>query len=520
VGAKAYSYIRFSTKDQLKGDSFRRQSEKTAAWCKQNEVELVENYQDLGVSAYRGKNAETGDLSRFLKLVQAGRVPTGSYLVVENLDRLSRDSIFEAQELFTKLVRASIKVVTLSDGQIYDRETITKNPLQLIISITVLTRAHEESQIKSERLCAAWANKRNRIALGEKMSLLCPKWLRLSPDRRSYVPIPERVRLVERIFQLYRTGKGVRAIVNMLNRENVPPFVGPGGMKGEAWHPTTVMRLLKNRAVIGEFSPGMRRNNRVLATFDPVPDYFPAVLSKELFASVQQILKAHSFHRPRGRSGFNVFSRLAFDRNTGSVMLYRDQHRSKGYHYLIPSAAIYYKAKYESWNYDDFLNSFVWLCHVAALEKQTVDEKGTDGLALKREELAAVEKKITQVVEYLAEGRPNYPAIGAKLDSLHEEKRELERQIADAENAIAARPADLAEIDWDDREALRENLRAAVKRITVDCKKRWFKVEFLNGRAYTYREEDGKVVITSPDGQEQQFVPQAGVDFKFVPAKA
>jgi hypothetical protein len=32
----AYSYIRFSSPEQAKGDSFRRQSEKAAAWAAKN----------------------------------------------------------------------------------------------------------------------------------------------------------------------------------------------------------------------------------------------------------------------------------------------------------------------------------------------------------------------------------------------------------------------------------------------------------------------------------------------------
>src|SRR5436305_1352308 len=92
----AYSYIRFSHPDQAKGDSVRRQTEAAAEWCACHGVTLDQSttLRDLGKSAYTGahrKNPDRHALAAFLKLVEDGRVPAGSYLLVENLDRLSRE---------------------------------------------------------------------------------------------------------------------------------------------------------------------------------------------------------------------------------------------------------------------------------------------------------------------------------------------------------------------------------------------------------------------------------------------
>jgi hypothetical protein len=58
----AYSYIRFSSPEQAKGDSLRRQTAKTADWCEQNGIQLDASLslRDLGVSAYRGKHRDDG----------------------------------------------------------------------------------------------------------------------------------------------------------------------------------------------------------------------------------------------------------------------------------------------------------------------------------------------------------------------------------------------------------------------------------------------------------------------------
>src|SRR6516162_5245681 len=98
---KAYSYVRFSTPEQAKGDSQRRQTEKAAKYAAENGLELDTELRlnDLGVSAYRNRNAKTGALSVFLDAVKEGHVAPGSFLIIENIDRLTRADILEAQEL-------------------------------------------------------------------------------------------------------------------------------------------------------------------------------------------------------------------------------------------------------------------------------------------------------------------------------------------------------------------------------------------------------------------------------------
>jgi Resolvase, N terminal domain len=78
---KAYSYVRFSTPDQAKGDSYRRQSEAANEYARRHGLVLDTELTltDLGVSAFRGANAETGALSVFLEAVKDGTIAPGSY---------------------------------------------------------------------------------------------------------------------------------------------------------------------------------------------------------------------------------------------------------------------------------------------------------------------------------------------------------------------------------------------------------------------------------------------------------
>src|SRR5262249_26972894 len=112
----AYSYVRFSTPEQAKGASYERQIQMAQKYARERGWQLAETtYKDLGVSAYRHKNAETGALRAFLNAVEQGDIPRGSFLLVESLDRVTRNSILEAQSLFLLIINSGITLVTISD---------------------------------------------------------------------------------------------------------------------------------------------------------------------------------------------------------------------------------------------------------------------------------------------------------------------------------------------------------------------------------------------------------------------
>jgi DNA invertase Pin-like site-specific DNA recombinase len=175
---KAYSYIRFSTPEQSKGDSLRRQLERSEKYATEhgfvsdNSLDLL----DQGLSGYTGENVSKGALGVFLRAVESGLVPQGSFLIVESLDRLSRATVLEQVGLLSNLVNSGITVVTLDNGQVLNREILNKDPMMLMISVIGMLRSHDESLRKSERVKAAWAQKRKLIREKELTSL-CPAWL-------------------------------------------------------------------------------------------------------------------------------------------------------------------------------------------------------------------------------------------------------------------------------------------------------------------------------------------------------
>jgi DNA invertase Pin-like site-specific DNA recombinase len=316
---KAYSYIRFSTPEQLKGDSLRRQLEAGEKYAKENGLILDKSLsmQDLGLSAYHGVHRTKGALGKFLKLVEAGQIEKGSVLIVENLDRLSREDVLDALNQFTGIIQAGISIVTLQDGQKYDMASIKQNWAQLIISITYMARANEESSAKSKRLSATWNNKRKKAIEGTaKLTARCPLWLKLSHDRKKYIPIPEACKVVEMIYRLKLAGKGKGVITKELNQMKdiwYPPITKRNKTGG--WREDYISKILTTPAVIGTFQPKKRdKDGNKMIVCDPIKDYYPAVIDEELFYQVQDLIKRNSQSNGRGggqrKKATNLFVHL------------------------------------------------------------------------------------------------------------------------------------------------------------------------------------------------------------------
>ncbi len=274
---KAYSYVRFSSAKQALGDSLRRQHARARAYAERHGLDLDESlaYQDLGVSAYQGANATTGALSQFLQHVRNGAVPPGSYLLVEQLDRLSRAQPLQAMDVLRAIVEAGVNVVTLADEHVLTAESV-KNFSTLIYALVVMSRAHEESVRKSDFSKSNWAQR--RVERPAVFTAQCPSWLSPLPDRSGYALLPERSQSVRKVFELTASGYGNVAIARRANAEG---WAVPG--RATSWHPTLVTKLLRNRAVLGEYQPHTKHEGTRTPLGDPWPAYYPAVVTQDLY---------------------------------------------------------------------------------------------------------------------------------------------------------------------------------------------------------------------------------------------
>lgn len=274
----AYSYMRFSSGKQAKGHSIERQRQMAEDYIRENpqlglELDTSLNLTDKALSAFSGKNMTDGNLGKFFDLVYSGEIEVGSYLLIENLDRFSRDVAWKATHDLTTLVKGGIVVVVLSDKQVYSEETLSSEggSFKLMQSVIGFMRANDESEQKSQRVGKAWRQKMLRVADGVQLTRRVPFWI-VKEDRTK--TIPEKVKIVKYIFELSSKGLGGQRIAKQLNEEGIET----PSSRSTKWAISSVKKVLNSEAVVG-----------VLNTADGVrhEGYYPRVISEKLWAKTR-----------------------------------------------------------------------------------------------------------------------------------------------------------------------------------------------------------------------------------------
>jgi DNA invertase Pin-like site-specific DNA recombinase len=330
----AYSYIRFSTPEQEQGGSLDRQLKLSRDYAAKNGFTLDESLKvDRGVSAFHGRNRTEGNLAAFLARVKDGSVKKGSALFVESLDRLSREEVEEALYGFLDIIRSGVEIHTLSRTrtQVYRKGQLKTE--QLVISIFEMPRANEESELKSERVCAAKHSKKRNTPDGIAVTKLMPAWLEGvagEPIRTN----EERAEIVREIFRLAAAGYGKRLIARTLNERGIPSF------SGRTWAHPYVGKLLHSRAPLGEWQPRFKDGT---PDGDPRPNFFPQIVDAALYQKARAaVVLRRTFTengavsgKYAGRTGAmrNLFSGLIWDASGGSfdeaVPMYLDFRRGR-----------------------------------------------------------------------------------------------------------------------------------------------------------------------------------------------
>lgn len=415
-----------STNLQLKGDSLRRQTELSKAYAEEHGLHLVSDAElhDIGVSAFKGDNVTMGALGKFLESVKAGHIPEGSYLLVESLDRLSRQELLPSVQLLLDIIGLSINVVTLLDRKTYSRESA--DMASMMLSIALMSRAHEESQTKSRRVGAAWKAKRDRIA-DQKLTKICPAWLTLAEDRKSYIVDDDRQKVVMRIFEETDQGMGSYLVTKRLNQDKVSTFG-----KTTLWNQSYVTKILQNRAVIGEYQPHVILDGKRKAEGDPIPNYFPQIIEEGLFYRVQQArkLRRSGSAGRRGERQRNLFTNIAKCGYCGSPM--RLINKGEG-----PKGGVYLKCRKAllggdcastSWKYEDFEKSFFFFA-------REIDFDGALNAAAKLQAAREWELVRSGLVAKL-----DYEKLGQArlLDLLNDERQDMDLLRERLANATAS----------------------------------------------------------------------------------
>jgi len=458
---KAYSYIRFSTPEQARGDSLRRQVENAEKWAFDKKMQIDESLCEFGVSAHRGAHVEHGTvLGKFLDHVRSGRVEKGSYLIVESMDRLSREAVMQALPRFIDILNAGVIVVTLSDGQVYSKESIDQNPYQIMVSLGPMIRSHEESKLKSERVGEAWAKKRDRARAGTHlMTHRTPEWIKIEGGK--FVLREKRADIVRRVFQMTIDGHGRRTIVNRLNMEQVPTFRAHEDRKKRptGWQTSSIAKILNSRATFGEYQPGIgtTKYGTHRPEGPPIKDYYPAVIDKEKFDQVQGVITSRRSERDEngvvirrgkgGRLGHGIAHLLRglgrCNRCQGPMHIINKGASHGGLYFECSTARR--KAGCDNqtrWRVDDIERRL--LKHLSYIDADAVLAGDTPSdevqrVAGLRVRLSDLERQRDNVLGVLMTGDP---AAKAAFERLAGEVKEASAELAKAETALERAAAD------------------------------------------------------------------------------
>ena len=257
-------YMRVSTEDQAReGFSLPEQKERLEAFCKFKGYEIIDYYEDAGISAKTGNYRP--EFERLKNDIKAKRINT---IIALKLDRITR-SIYDWENLMTFLDENDAYLDCVND------EINTTSANGKMISRLLMSVSQNEIERTSERtkIGLAGAIKSGHIPhiapLGYKHE-----------DKKLVIDYATKD-IVVRIFELYYEGYSYQKISNLFNDEKV--------LGKENWRDSSIVAILENEIYKGDFVHGKKTKH---------PTYYENVVepivSKEMWEDCQVQKKKNS----------------------------------------------------------------------------------------------------------------------------------------------------------------------------------------------------------------------------------
>ncbi len=444
--AKAYAYIRLSSQAQAAGDGERRQRESAQQFAVRHGYEIVEHMQDIGVSAFRSTNAEEGSvLAKFLARAVSGAIERDTLLIVESMDRLSRDELQPAVRLLLKILDSGLLLGIITEDKIYSQINYT----DFLLIAGDMVRSHKESEVKSLRSLANWEEKREKAKKGIPVTRQCPHWMKVKGGK--FKLIPERVEIVKRIFSWYMEGKGQGKIADLLTENGVQAW----NKRKPVWHQSYIFKLLHNRAVIGEYQPEVTVNGKRTEA-EVIKNYYPAIIDRDTFELIQDKtrLRRENHAGRKGKKYSNIFQGMTRCAVCGARMRYlnhtKDRTRKDGLRpwaiYLACSSSLKKngcknKQYYSYLHMENFILSGV-MSDIDIVEAAGVhDERQKQHLERVQDLDAQLTREKATISRYLdameSQQLANMPELIRKLEKSNAKRTELEKQLAAARAGAA-----------------------------------------------------------------------------------
>ena len=257
-------YMRVSTEDQAReGFSLPEQKERLESFCKFKGYEIIDYYQDAGISAKTGNHRP--EFERLKDDIKAKKINT---IVALKLDRITR-SIYDWENLMTFLDENDAYLDCVND------EINTTSANGKMISRLLMSVSQNEIERTSER-----------TKVGLAGAIKCGHIPHIAPlgykhENKRLVIDYSTKDVVVRIFDLYYNGYSYQKISNLFNEEKV--------LGKDNWRDSTIVTILENEIYKGDFVHGKRTKNPTY-----YEDVVEPIVSKEIWADCQVQKKKNS----------------------------------------------------------------------------------------------------------------------------------------------------------------------------------------------------------------------------------
>ena len=257
-------YMRVSTEDQAReGFSLPEQKERLESFCKFKGYEIVDYYEDAGISAKTGNHRP--EFERLKDDIRSKKINT---IVALKLDRITR-SIYDWENLMTFLDENDAYLDCVND------EINTTSANGKMISRLLMSVSQNEIERTSERtkIGMAGAIKQGHIPhvapLGYKH------------ENKKLVIDYSTKDIVIRIFDLYYNGYSYQKISELFKEEKV--------LGKDNWRDSTVKGILENEIYKGDFVHGKKTKHPTY-----YEDVVEPIISKEMWEDCQVQKKKNS----------------------------------------------------------------------------------------------------------------------------------------------------------------------------------------------------------------------------------
>ncbi|QDT24445.1 recombinase family protein [Gimesia chilikensis] len=482
--ALVYSYLRFSSKKQELGDSKRRQLELGQKWIARNKhTESNLKFQDLGVSAFRGRNKHSGALKKFITMCQAGDIEPGAILLVENLDRLSREGADEAFVMFKQILSAGVNIAVLKpDERLYTKESI-KDFFSLLMPLMYFHIAYIESKNKSDRLKSSWNNKRDKKEIFNKR---CPAWIGYDDEKKCFV-LNSGAKAIQFIFEQTAEGQSQKQILKSLQKQ-----INPIGTSGK-WNLSYIAKVLNDTATYGELQPMEydHQKGKKVPAGQPIEDYYPAAISQDLWYMAQNEKGKRKPNIAKHDPYVNIFKGLVFNANDRhSMHMIRSRRKSDYQRRLVSYGHIRKLDDSDSVSVDLSELNRMFLETLLAIQPSDISPTQTNSqkdISKCESALIDIKKRMKEVETAMidAAGSP-ISILVSSLNKLEEQKKEYKKRLSELKSQQHNNAIDMLYMAEFLSKSPNENeLRQRLHSKMVDAiDKIWIKPEKHYGKVY------------------------------------